>query len=411
MSKLFALEDINEKTAETELEATAEVGEVADVQAEVQEEVIDTNEAVEAIDEGIDAADQLEEVEKAVANAAEEEGLDPVAAEAVRIAIEAICARVGANPKVMYLLYAAENFQSASSRKANTKIALESVSEFLRDIWNKIKAAMQRLWKKVKEFWDKHFSSLGRVKKALESMKNKVSSSSGRLKDKAYIEEAPNSLSDAFAGGDISTKVISDFIEAHKKLMDDAGKVADKTSEFNSIANSNFANVYTAKPDGSGITGIEEAIQKLKGTTSMKSDTLVGGLVISYEFREEDDGNVSLEITREYVDKKDKGGVVLAEKNEVKELLNKVLELINNNIKAKAKQEKLQESFNKLSIAVEKAISNVNEEKQKSLRNSMKAVYKINAKAPTIQTEFLNLNVKLARAVINYAALCLKNYK
>ena len=59
----------------------------------------------------------MEEVEGLVEDAVENgEGLDPVAAEAVRISVEAICARIGANPKAVYPLYATENFASASSR-------------------------------------------------------------------------------------------------------------------------------------------------------------------------------------------------------------------------------------------------------------------------------------------------------
>ena len=451
MSKLFALENINENTTDTELEAAAEVGEVADVQVEIQEEITDANKTAEAIDEGIDAADQLEEVEEMVANAAEEEGLNPVAAEAIRIAVEAICARVGANPKVMYPLYAAENFPSASSRKANAEIALESISEFLKNIWNKIKTVIQNLWNKVKEFWDKHFSKLGRIKKALESMREKISESSGKLKSKPYIEEAPSGLSDAFGGGDISTNVIKNFIDAHEGLVDSVENVSSRINSFN-IAASNLITNNTNKSvstegrknrnrrnrnrnissSGGGNTGsgntsdnntvntndeieknpIEDAINLLQGDKEKTSGPLVGGLIISYKFEIDDDGNVTLDITRDYDDKKDKGGVVLAEKNDVKDLLTKTLNLINDNIKAKAKQDKLQESFNKLSVAVEKAINNTkNEESQKALRKSMRAVYKINAKAPVIQTEFLNLNVKLAKAVISYAALCLKNYK
>ena len=135
MSKLFALEDINTDSAVGELEVTPQEGEVADVQAEVEPEVAEIGEQTEAIDEGMSATDQLEQVEQVVEQAAEGEGLSEVSAEAIRIAVEAICVRVGANPKTLYNMYATENFQSASSRKANSKIALEGVSEFLKDMW------------------------------------------------------------------------------------------------------------------------------------------------------------------------------------------------------------------------------------------------------------------------------------
>lgn len=181
MSKLFAFEDAGVAEDQVELETPVEAGEVADAELEVQEEVGELESQETAIDEGTDAADQMEEVEALVEQAAEEgEGLDPVAAEAIRIAVEAICARVGANPKSMHALYATENFQSASSRKANTRFALEGVGEFLKELWAKIKAAISNLVDKATAFWNKHFSTLNRTQKALESMKVKVSASKGR---------------------------------------------------------------------------------------------------------------------------------------------------------------------------------------------------------------------------------------
>lgn len=398
MSKLFALEDLENEPVGTELESTPEVGEVADVQGDVDADIGEGEEAAAAIDEGMGAADQLEEVQDVVETASEGEGLDPVAAEAIRIAVEAICARVGANPKAVYSLYATENFQSASSRKANTRIALEGVGEFLKDMWKKIKAALQRLWEKTKAFWDKHISSLGRIKKALESAKAKVSASSGKLKDKAFIEDAPSALTDAVGGGDISAKSFDGFVASHKALLASAADVASKTADFNQKA-------------AGSVADINSAISALKGSAPPKSGTLIGGVTIEYKFVEEGEGVVNLEIERENVDKKDKGGVSLAEKNDVKGALDGVLTLINDNIKAKEKQNKLQESFNKFSLAVEKAINNAAAADQKGLRDAMKVAYKINAKAPTIQNEVLGLNIKLAKSVLVYAGLCLKNYK
>ena len=116
MAKLFALEEAELEGTEVELEAAPEVGEVADVQVEVEADASEMTEVAAGVEEGMGAADQMEQVEEVVEQAAEGEGLDPVAAEAIKIAVEAICARIGANPKAVYSLYATENFQSASSR-------------------------------------------------------------------------------------------------------------------------------------------------------------------------------------------------------------------------------------------------------------------------------------------------------
>lgn len=402
MAKLFAMEDADLTGDQVELEVTPEEGEVADVQVDVEQEVAETAGDAEAIDEGMGAADQMEQVEEVVADAAEGEGLDPVAAEAIRIAVEAICARVGANPKAVYSLYATENFQSASSRKANTKIALEGVGEFLKDMWKKIKAALSRLWEKIRAFWDKHVSSLGRIKKALESMKQKVGESSGKLKDKAFIEEAPSALAESIGfNGDISVKSIQSIIDTHKNLLNTADEFATVADTFNKAA---AANISNPKAAADAIGGVKNA----------SVGPVVGGITFSYKFeRDQAEGDVTFTVERENVDRKDKGGVSLAEKNDVKTLVDNMLKVVADNIKAKEKLNKVQEAFNKLSLAIEKAINGASgsPEDIKAMRNSMKIAYKINAKFPTVMSEGLALNIKLSKAVLGYAALCVKNYK
>lgn len=404
MSKLFALEEMELDSAVTDMEASPEEGEVADVQVEVEADIADAAQSAAAIEEGAEASDQLEQVEEMVADAVENgEGLDPIAAEATRIAVEAICARVGANPKAVYAVYATENFQSVSSRKANSKIALEAVGEFLKDLWKKIKAALTRLWEKVKVFWEKNLSTVGRVKKALESMKKRVGESSGKIKDKAYIEEAPSALAEALGfDGDISVKSVNDLIATHKGLLDTTDEVVDTTSAFNAAA--------TTK-----IKDIRGAVEVLRGAfKDKKTGTLVGGVEISFKLDiDEEEGTVNLEVERENVERKDKGGVSLADKAAVKGMVDNMLKVIADNMKAREKQAKLQESFNKMSVAIEKAINDAeaDADAKKNMRKAMKVVYKLNAKAPTINNECLAMNIRLAKAVLGYAALCVKNYK
>ena len=402
--KLFAMEDAELEGGAVELEAAPEVGEVADAEVPVVEETTELEGQSESIDEGMAAADQMDQVEEVVASAAEGEGLEPVAAEAIKIAVEAICARIGANPKAVYSLYATENFQSASSRKANTKIALEGVGEFLKDLWKKIKAALQNLWAKVKAFWNKHVSTLGRIKKALDSMKQKVGASSGKLDGKAYIEEAPGGLASAFGhAGEISTKSIESIIAEHDKLAESSDAMVKRVEAMNSVA----AN-KAATPS------------ELKSQVDLKSTEtgpLVGGVKFKVEVEADTDaGSVQVNFSEEPAESSDKVGVQLAAKDAVKSVLDKTLAVINENIKARDKLAKCEESFNKAAMQVEKVIneSSVDKEsaeKAKEIRKTMKIVYAMNAKAPTIFNKGLNYNIKLAKAVLTYSALCVKNYK
>ena len=75
MAKLFALEDADlEGVGEVELEAAPEVGEVADAQTEVVADETEITEVEAGVEEGMGAADQLEQVEEVVEQAAEGEG-------------------------------------------------------------------------------------------------------------------------------------------------------------------------------------------------------------------------------------------------------------------------------------------------------------------------------------------------
>lgn len=408
MGKLFAMEELDTEVDAVELETAPEQGEVADVQVDVEQEVAEVAEGSEAIEEGMGAADQLEQVEEVVAAAAEEgEGLDPVAAEAIKIAVEAICARVGANPKAVYALYATENFQSASSRKANTKIALEGVGEFLKDMWKKIKAALARLWEKVRAFWDKHASNLGRVKKAIDSMKKKVGESSGKFDGKAYIEEAPSTLASAFGfEGEITAASIGKVIKGHEAISQKADDVTDTVAKLNAVA----------ATKGADIKALADAVSGQKeGKT--KFGPLVGGVTIEAEVEvDKEQGTVNISFEEDTAEVSEKVGVVLGDKSAVKGVLDQLSAIIANDIKVRDKMAKLQESFNKAAMTVEKSINDTVKDKEsseaaKELRKGMKLMYAVNAKIPSLQNKSGAYNIKLAKAVLGYAALCVKNYK
>ena len=414
MSKLFALEELDTNDTSVELEASPEVGEVADVQVEVEQEVAEAAQDSEAIEEGIGAADQLEQVEDVVAGAVEEgEGLDPVAAESIRIAVEAICARVGANPKAVYSLYARENFASASSRKANTKFALEGIGEFLKDLWKKIKGALTRLMEKAKAFWEKHFSTLGRVKKALESAKAKVSESSGKLKDKAHIEEAPSSLVEAFAGkDDISVAVVKKYIAAHRACTKSADDLGAGISKLNDLAE---------KAAAAGGEEIKNALEMLAASEEVHFGTeaapLIGGTFITFKLEaDRGEGDLTVEVEREHVESKEaKLGLSVADKAGLQDVIKDTLTVISDAAKAKEKQAKIDAAFSKLMLAIEKSVNKASEstsgEEVKAMRKLVKIIYKANAKAPSLSAELLALNIKLAKSVLGFTAVCLKQYK
>lgn len=432
MRKLFALENDDVLNADdVVLDTIPEEGEVADVQAETVEDVAEVETDAAAVVDGLGATDQLEEIQEVVEAAAEEGGLDTVAAEAVRIAIAAVAARVGAKPTALTGLYAAENFQSASSRKANTAFALEGVGEFLKDLWKRIKAALEGLYAKVAAFWDKHISALGRVKKALDSMKGKISASSGKLKAENYMEVAPSSIAYVFVSKkDITPQVISEYISTHAavaveaadvSLSEEAGKVAEQVVEKAAKVAKNTKNgeeVATENAEIDAITAKLTAVFGSNGKTiqlGTEAKPLVGGQYIAYTFKSED-GRLVVDVERQEVEKSDdKVSLTFGSREQLQGILKEATAVIANSMKLKSQFDKrygaVKTNLQNIGNKITELASAENKEAVAAAREAMRSVQLLNTKIASLEATVSSANVRMAKGVLSYIGLCLKQYK
>ena len=419
---LFALEDDNIADQVEELSITPEEGEIAAVQAEAEPDSSEITEITDAVDSGVQATDELGQVQDVVEEAGDE-GLSPVAAEAVRVAISAIASKIGANPKAVYSLYAVENFQSASGRKANTQIALEGVTEFLKDLWKKIKAALTKLWGKMKDFWAKHVSASGRMVKAVESMKSKVKAASGKISGKAYLDKAPSSVAAYYkTSKDVNATVVKDalfdvamFEEMSKSNEQFATKIATIANSAMSDANkANLALLAAVKDQ----------------TSNGVSFPVTGGEVVTFEIeRDGDEGSLTMNVTREPSDHLEENpGMAVADKSTLLTLLNEAQTLIKGVVKCQKNAEKSAQKFNEAMIAIEKlvAASPVVAAKAASTiasttgiaandaqiaRKLLRLVYKgatLSCKAEAI---LIAESIKSCKGTLTYTAACLKQYR
>lgn len=411
MSKLFALEELDTAVDAVELEAAPEVGEVADVQVEVEQDLAEAGQSEAAIDEGMGAADQLEQVEEVVADAVENgEGLDPVAAEAIRIAVEAICARVGANPKAVYSLYATENFQSASSRKANSKIALEGIGEFLKNLWEKIKAAISNLWEKIKAFWNKHVSSLGRTIKALESMKEKISRTKGTGTFQPV--EVPSSLSSIFP-----TKAATLGIEEIETFGETINAAETAIGKFRLLEDVSKVN----KLDEVGNT-----VSLVRGSTGhavefgSESKPLPGGAYFKWTYKletETDDGVEILTLDVEedhgkFTEGRKDTQLDIASKEKLKALITETIASTKKLIKYRDRVDQRTKAVQNALKAIDKDISaKQSGDDQKKAKANMRAFNLVMTKGPIAEAKLLSAQLTFIKGVLGYAGVCLKNYK
>lgn len=398
MSKLFALE--NDATGEVldETAVTVEEGEAASAVVETDAGVGEVDTLAAAIDDGVTASDDMSDVQDLVTTAAEEgEGLTAVAAESIRLNVKTICARVGANPQAIYALYATENFASPSSRKGNTQIAAEGISEFLKDLWKRLKAALTKMWEKAKAFWDKHVSTLGQVKKALESAKAKVKASSGNLKNKAFIEKAPGGLASAFAGkGDIDTARVQSYITAQGQLSDTNNVIVNAIAAMKSFE------------DGPKVAEILDS--------APKNVLIVGGELLTIVIQGDENGkNVKLEVTKTPIeDKDDAPGMVVPDKAKLLSLLDSTSKVIDAAIAAKKNSDKVSADGRNTLNAFEKIINEMDDssgEKKAEARMAMSVMYRTHALSSKLQGLYASQNVRLAKAVLGFVGYSLKQYK
>ena len=414
--KLFAMEEMDNEISDVELEVGPEEGEVADVQAEMEAEIADVASDADGIENAEEAGDQLAEVGDLVAGAAEEgEGLDPVAAEALRIAVEAICARVGADPKKMgmYHLYATENFASTSSRKANTQIALEGIKDFLKELWAKIKSAVSNLWKKVTEFWAKHLSSLGRIQKALESMKKKVAASKGEFKGTSILEKAPSGLVSLFPGtGNLSHGRIATVIKSHSDAHTSFATVANSTEK---LGNDLVTALNAATPDEADITAKLTALTVKTDAVDFGTEAspLVGGVHYKYEFvKDDENGKVTVTVSTDKAEAGDAEPKMTAGgKDDLKTIIDSTLAVIKTASKVRSELDKSEKTFDKVMSSIQKYISKLDESGQTSVSNALTTIRGVNTNLLTFSTKLIGGDVRLAKGVIGYASASMKLYK
>lgn len=418
MAKLFALENADLETGnEFEMEASPEQGEVADVQVEVEQDLGEVEEIASGVDEGMGAADQLEEVEALVAKSGEEgEGLDPVAAEAVRLAVEAICARVGANPKAVYSLYATENFRSVSSRKANTKIALEGIGEFLKNLWEKIKTAVTNLWEKVKAFWDKHLSSLGRLAKAMESMKAKISQVKGNPSFEAVT--VPASLQAVFPvkGANLGVDEVKGYIERVKRAETN---IAD-FQIFNKILGANE------------LTTVSGVLTKYKTDSGNAivfgnaDEPVAGGAYYNWTFKiesEPDDGVdiITIDVEEDhgkFNDNRKEAQMDIASKDALKKLVTDSIADVKELVKRRDKFAQRSKAVTANMKAISKHLDTLSTGNTgatnaalKQSKANMRTFNLLMTKGPMLEAKLLGIQLATYKGVLQYTDVCLKNFK
>lgn len=420
MSKLFAFENDDAAVIDADLDT-----DLADVAGEMTDELAAVETTTDAVDAGVEATTPLGEVQDLVSDAVESgEGLDSVAAEAVRIALKSVCRTIGADPKVMYPLYATENFDGASSRLGSSKLALEGITEFAKDLYKRIKAALERLWKKIKAFWDKHFSTLGRLKKAAVEMKKRVAKLK-ELKGAPFIDTMPGAFATAFfPDGELTIK---DVAKTESALADLREGYLNGLEKVVALCVSLAVLADKTAPDAVRTEG-----GKMIGTFAPggdifpKVENLVGGYSIHayVEVDGGDDttlGDVTFKFDRESSDKDSdvSKGMRVASKQELVDLCVSVEKAIDKMIESKKNidkaNSKVLEMLQKVGEDAEKYVADKEAAKSetiaKKVRMVMSMCYKSSSLVGRGHTTVTAEGVRFCKAALAYISYNAKQYK
>ncbi len=188
------------------------VAEVAEGSAELSQDAGEVGDLVAQVEDAQLADQELQQVADTMQQSIDEgTGLDTGAAQMAEIATESIMNRLGL--KGQRIIPATESFGSSNSRVAATRIAIESVGEKIKAIWEGILKFLKMVWQKITDFFAKFFSNSEKMEKAAEELKKKVVQVQG---EPSKEQTVPATAFKAFnVGGKVNINTIGEIIGNH----------------------------------------------------------------------------------------------------------------------------------------------------------------------------------------------------
>lgn len=214
---LMAMEELDEEVPMEESTGLEFVDAPEQDLAEADEAAGDVEAADAEIGTATDTAETLDGMADAVESTVEEGGMGEGEAEAVEIAVEALCRRVGFKPQQRKIHPAMESFAktvSAEQRIAATKVAVESIKEKAKAIWARIVAAVKAAIAHVVTFYDKLRAGCAGLEKRAMAVAAKAKNAKGTQPADAMVK-VPEML--AVAGSSTA-----DIANAYKKHTESA---------------------------------------------------------------------------------------------------------------------------------------------------------------------------------------------
>lgn len=418
----FAIEDENTEVVELESPAIpAEV--VADV-AEVETAEGEASDMGAAGDEAGEDLETLEEIRDVMSDSVESgEGVDQPAAAIAEIAVESICRRLGM--KKVTFIPAMESFGSKNNRVAATRVAVEGITETIKNGWKQLIEWLKKTWASIVEYFKKMFDTNLKLAKAAEEMKGKVAALADDAKAVKGEEIENKSLASTFSAGAVETmkglvklttnseKAFGVVVGLAKDLEKSAANLSTSGKLMNTVDMAD-ATVGELKKQLSEVPGAKKALGNDGAFT-----VSIAGYKIGFAGGASKEGVGVALIWEKLPEAATK--VKTLSKSDMGNVVSEVLELTKATSSYKEVYGKLEE-INKISIAVvsdvlkgleklSKAAAEGKSESTEGLVKARKDLTKTNSILSSLGAKLPALNVSTGKAGLEYVGLSLKQYK
>ena len=390
------------------------------------------------VDNGVESLDELDNMQEQLDEHGDEE-LPPIAAECYRKQLSFIMAGLGMPASVRADQLSAESI-GYQFRTGHT--ASEGIGDKAKEVYRWVLEAFRNLRKKFVDFWNKHFSSLGRAKKALESTRDRLNDSSGKIQGNQHIEKAPGWIKSAFPGKeDITASSIEEYINSHYAASELVPQAADIVSKILADTDEIVKLAADSNPTKKKVTDVAKHHLDVddKVFNLLSQLVFVTGVKVEREVVDEDreKGWEKVKFKFEKIDDYETDiGVVLSSKDKLKTMISRTLEIINRTIRWQEKVgkfneatakfinglSKLEDTFGKRNEATNAEYANHQrdtggivksyvDEFHKELKKFVRYGFGSCQEFTKLIAHVFSLNTALAKAVIGYTNLCIKNYK
>ena len=418
----LSLESLDESQQEEVMPATAVVEteeESSQTTAVIDASFVEVGSAMESIDEAFADSQKLDVVADTMQNMEQAGGMDANSAVLADMALEHLYAKLGVKKSP---LLAMETYSSEKTRKGATALALESIQETAKKVWEAIKVMLKKAVEFVKNFFaavfDKNTKVANKAKAMLEELKkfkedNKVDDS---ILDKKIENQSVaaalnidgkvnfSCIEDGFASIEVFLKAAKETTESLKGHLGLVHGFLSKITEKD--LDDNFA---MPGLDKLGWKEYDKGLHSFGGVKTIgfnNSSLYIHGYdtekkdAVNYdvEILSGDTSDVSKELDTLSLDEIEKAlGLVIQQSAEIEKSKSVVSEL-----------EDIQKSLEKESDDISAVLSDIKE--KANIQVAKKAITVISKLSISINTIVSKYAISSSQYVLQYIDLCMKEH-